>query len=83
MAGRYARMVAATPAIGVATRPSCSVENGCSTETPPLAARDRISLTASTASGSHPILSSSQVPAADVPSSASSGRGVTSSFSFS
>ena len=47
---------------------------GCSTETPPAATRERISLTASTASGSASTRSSSQVPAADVPSSTSGSR---------
>ena len=68
-------MVTGAPRMGEAARPSCSVVKGCSTDTPPLAARERISLTASTASWSTSMLSSSHVPAADVPSSAPIGAG--------
>ena len=68
----YARSVAAAPGSGVAARPSSMSVNGISTETPPGATRDRISLTASTASWSTATDSSSHVPAA-IPSRSEAG----------
>ena len=71
-AGRYARTIAGRSTSTRAPRPSSTSSNAGSTVVPPGANRDRISLTASTASLSAVTDSSSQAPSAETPSSRTS-----------
>src|SRR2546422_3991164 len=73
VARTYARTRAGRDGSMAARRASSTSTNAGSTVVPPDATRLRISLTASTASESALTASSSQVPSADVPSSATGG----------